>query len=107
MGLEYAIFRATKSIPTPTAPKELPPTSILPAEAISALPQDFLDETIILRPAWFVGDDKEPQAGDKAPTVGERVTVSTVKRADVARFIVDHCLPGNSTWANKQPIIGF
>lgn len=103
-GVEYCIFRASTHIPTPTT---RPPEEIIPADVVDALPENILEETIVVRPAWFVGDNEEPQEGDVEPTIGERVTVSTVKRADVARFIVDACLPGNDTWVNKQPIIGF
>jgi len=38
--------------------------------------------------------------------VGETTTTYQVNRREVARFIVDDCLPGKDEWVNKLPVVG-
>ena len=97
-ALELIIKRAAKHLPTPPLDPQV--ADILSPEAYEVLPENILDEVIIVRPTWL--KDGDYTGGAKA---GEGLTASTVFRGDVGRFIAD-CAPGRDEWVNKAPTVG-
>lgn len=105
-GLEYLIRLASNTIPTPSS-SDIPP--LLASIDHSQVSKDFLPEVIIVRPAAMMGSGapSEIARGAEQTIVGEGATVWTINRAEVGRFIVEECLPGNEEWVNKAPTIGW
>ncbi|EAL22928.1 hypothetical protein CNBA6970 [Cryptococcus deneoformans B-3501A] len=101
-GLEYLFQRASTVMSPPTPPS----TDVLSATTISSTLKDFIPEVIILRGAAYVEDDQPPK-GRKETKIGERLKSYTIRRAEVARVIVEDCLPGRNEWVNKLPVIGY
>lgn len=105
-GLEYLLRRSSTAISTP-------PTSSVPALLANGryedLRPDFIPEVTIVRPALMTGtgDAKEQPRGADKTKAGEGITVWTINRAEVGRFIVDECLPGKNDWVNKAPTVGW
>jgi len=102
-GLEYLLMRSSTLLAAPEA--HIPPPDILPREEISKTAKDFVPEVIIVRAAALTGGDSAPK-GREATRVGETTTTYQVNRREVARFIVDDCLPGKDEWVNKLPVVG-
>lgn len=99
-GMEY-LFQRAGHFPSPT---HLPPTHILPEAGRTAVPESFVPEVIILRPALLTDG---PERGIGKVRADESASVYTISRADVARFITDKCMPGEGEWVNHAPVLGY
>ncbi|MGG6496483.1 UNVERIFIED_CONTAM: SDR family oxidoreductase, partial [Bacteroidetes bacterium 56_B9] len=89
----------SSSLPTHTKSSAVPPESFIPRAKLDAVRADFVSEITIVRPALFTGD-AEPKASDNVK-VGEDISVYTVTRNQVARFVADECLPPRGEWVNR------
>ena len=109
LAAEYIYRRASSSpsLHTPSADipaSAIPPESFIPRSKLDSVRDDFIPEITIVRPALFMGD-AEPKDNDKVK-VGEDISVYTVTRNQVARFVADECLPGREAWVNRCPVVG-
>lgn len=99
-GLEY-LFQRAGNFPTPT---QTPPTSILSEADRASLPESFVPEVIIIRPALLTDG---AESGLSKIRAAEGASVWTISRNDVARFITDRCMPGEGEWVNRAPVLGY
>lgn len=106
VGLEYIFSRAARGIPTPTTSRDkrdVPEEHILPASEQAALPENFLDQVTILRPAFM--DDREPKGLDKVRS-GDAIKSYFIGRRDLADWVVTHVIDSDE-WVNRFPVIGY
>lgn len=97
--MEYLLHRASHfTIPPPPTP----PPHILSAEDAASIPEGFLPEAIILRPALLMGAAR----GLDAVRAGD-VSVYSIAREDVARWVAEKCMPGMGEWVGKGPVMGY
>ncbi|WRT67823.1 uncharacterized protein IL334_004797 [Kwoniella shivajii] len=106
MSLEYLFHKASVSLPNMVSPRDIPPKTLLSQENIDSIKENFLPEVIIVRPAAFFSSD-ETMAPKEKVRVEEKLKTYSIKRTEVARFIAEDCIPGNQTWVNKCPVIGY
>jgi hypothetical protein len=79
------------------------PSEIIAPDVFSALPENFLEEIIIVRAAALLGGDELPKDKVRAH---EQLTTWSIKRSEVGQFIAEECVPGKNMWVNKLPIVG-
>jgi len=71
----------------------------------SSLPENILQEIILVRPAALMGGDELPKDG-VVVRAQEKLKTWSVTRSEVGRFIAEECVPGRGQWVNKKPIVG-
>ncbi|WVW84620.1 hypothetical protein I302_106654 [Kwoniella bestiolae CBS 10118] len=111
MSLELLFHRSSIHLSDLTSPHDIPPETLLSKQAIEGTKPNFLPEVIIVRPAFM--PTEEPFDAQPGPRdivgVEEGLRCYTIRRTDVARFVVEECLPGSGgeKWVNKCPVIGY
>ncbi|TXT11204.1 hypothetical protein VHUM_01955 [Vanrija humicola] len=103
VGLEYILSRAASGIPTPTDKRDVPAEHILPAAARGTLPENFLPQVTILRPAFM--DDRDPKGLDAVKS-GEAIKSYFIGRRDLADWVVKNVIDSDE-WVNRFPVIGY
>ncbi|WWC70702.1 uncharacterized protein I206_104653 [Kwoniella pini CBS 10737] len=109
MSLQYLFHKSSKFLPNLNSSKDKPPKSLLSQSNIESIKSNFLNEVIIIRPAFMPTEEpfdalKNPSKGYK---VKEDLSCYTILRSDTGRFISEKCLPGQNEWVNKCPVIGY
>lgn len=101
-GLENVLLRAAAHLPSPKSTS----AKIIAPDVFSTLPENILQEVIVLRLAALAGDDELPKDREVV-RAHEQLKTRSVTRSAVGRWIAAECVPGKSEWVNKVPIVGF
>ncbi|WWC88732.1 uncharacterized protein L201_003645 [Kwoniella dendrophila CBS 6074] len=109
-SLEYLIHRSGSGLVEMTSTKDIPSKTILSDSQIQSVKQNFLNEVIIIRPAFMPTEeafDAKPTQDKSKVRIEEGLKCYTIKRSDVGRFIQEDCISPNCKWVNKCPVIGY